>query len=66
MSLKAFHIFFISVSTLFAIWFGVWGLKSYYSKSENGMLMVSAILSFVVASVLIVYGIKVFQKLKTL
>jgi len=66
MSLKAFHIFFISVSTLFAIWFGVWGLKSYYGKSENGMLMVLAILSFVVASVLIVYGIKVFQKLKTL
>ena len=66
MSLKAFHIFFISVSALFAIWFGVWGLKSYYNRSENGMLLVMAILSFVVASVLIVYGVKVFQKLKTL
>ena len=66
MSLKAFHIFFISVSALFAIWFGVWGLKSYYNTSQNGMLLVMAILSFVVASVLIVYGVKVFQKLKTL
>tara|TARA_Y100000310_G_C20158525_1_gene568028 strand:- start:69 stop:269 length:201 start_codon:yes stop_codon:yes gene_type:complete len=66
MSLKAFHIFFISVSTLFAIWFGVWSLSSYFSGADNGMLLVLAIFSFIVAGVLIVYGIKVFQKLKKL
>ena len=66
MSLKAFHIFFISVSTLLAIWFGVWGLRSYFNRAENSLILVLAIMSFIVAGVLIVYGIKIFQKLKTL
>ena len=66
MSLKAFHIFFIAVSTLFAFGFGVWGLDAYSRQCAGGGFPWLGIASFVVGGVLIVYGIKVFQKLQKL
>lgn len=65
MSLKAFHILFITLSTLLAFGFGIWSLKS-YSADNDTKLMVLGIASFIVAVALIVYGVRFLQKLKTL
>ncbi|MBS4028708.1 MAG: hypothetical protein KGZ58_08720 [Ignavibacteriales bacterium] len=56
MSLKTFHIFFISLSVLTAIGFGVWLLN------ENAPVF--AVLSFLSGIGLIVYGISFLRKLK--
>ncbi len=66
MSLKAFHIFFIAVSVLFSFGFGIWSLHSYFEHGAEGMLLWLAIATFIIGAVLIVYGIKVFQKLQKL
>ena len=66
MSLKHFHIFFIVVSTLVLFGLGAWGLNGYFKHDANGSNLIIALIAFVVGAVLIVYGIKVFQKLKDL
>ena len=66
MSLKQFHIFFITLSILLCISFGVWGLRSYAEDGGGGTDLVLGLLAFIAGAVLIVYGVKVFQKLKTL
>ena len=66
MSLKQFHIFFITISILLCFSFGVWGLHSYVEHGGGGTNLVLGLLAFIVGVVLIVYGIKVYQKLKTL
>lgn len=59
MSLKAFHIFFIAVSTLTAFGFGVW-----IFLQRDGIHITYGVLSLVAGVSLIVYGVKVFQKFK--
>ena len=54
------------VSTLVLFGLGVWGLNSYFKHDANGSNLIIALIAFVVGAVLIVYGIKVFQKLKAL
>ncbi|MCH7858534.1 MAG: hypothetical protein IID14_02415 [Candidatus Marinimicrobia bacterium] len=66
MSLKQFHIFFITLSILLCFSFGVWGLRSYAEYGGGGTDLVLGLLAFIAGAVLIVYGVKVFQKLKTL
>jgi len=56
MSLKTFHIFFISVSVLTAFGFGVW----LYQHS----FLVYGLISFLLGKALIVYGIYFLRKLK--
>jgi len=63
MSLKAFHIFFIALSTLTAFGFSVW-LLSGYMKSDSIEHLLGAVLSIVVGAGLIVYGIRFLRKLK--
>lgn len=58
MSLKAFHVFFISVAVLLAIGFGVWCLR-------EGDRPAMGVASFVVAAALVVYEILFLKKLKT-
>ena len=65
-SLKQFHIFFITISILLCFSFGVWGLHSYIQRGGGGTNLVLGLLSFIAGAVLIVYDIKVYQKLKTL
>ena len=48
MSLKWFHIFFISLSVVVAVGFGLWGLLNQY--------VLLGVLSLVVAAGLVVYG----------
>jgi hypothetical protein len=63
MSLKAFHIFFIALSILLAIGFGVWELQAYADSRNTGQL-VAGMVSFIVAVGLIIYGVRFLKMLK--
>jgi hypothetical protein len=63
MSLKAFHIFFISVSILLTLGFGVWGVTSFENTGNSGHLYL-AIGSFVAMVLLAVYFRWFLRKLK--
>ncbi len=65
MSLKAFHILFITLSTLLALGFGAWSLNE-YSKQSDGRFLAMGILALVIGVALIVYGILFLRKLKKL
>lgn len=63
MSLKAFHIFFISVSTLFAFGFAAWFVQS-YTHSNEALNLFAAFVSAISGIGLIVYGIRFLKKLQ--
>jgi len=63
MSLKAFHIFFISLSILTAFGFASWLING-YSEDENVGQLVGAVLSIFAGAGLIVYGVRFLRKLK--
>ncbi|MDP6339775.1 MAG: hypothetical protein QF842_05555 [Candidatus Marinimicrobia bacterium] len=57
MSLKSFHILFIILSIATTVWFGFW---------EWNQSVFWAIVSFLAGAGLVVYGIQVFKKFKTI
>lgn len=63
MSLKAFHVVFIIVSTLLTLFFGIWGILS-YQHTGNVMHLGMALGSFVGAVLLIWYFRWFLRKLK--
>ncbi len=63
MSLKNFHIVFISLSILLAFGFGIWGIN-FYSVSDNTAQFSLGIISILVGVGLIIYGRKIYQRLK--
>lgn len=63
MSLKAFHIVFVTLSTLLAVGFGVWAIAESARDGRSGTLALG-IGSLVAAVLLIVYGIWFLRKLK--
>ena len=65
MSLKGFHIFFITVSSLLAFGGGVWCL---WVNSVAGapVYTLGAILSFAAALGLVIYGVWFYKKMKRL
>lgn len=63
MSLKAFHVFFVCISVLFAIGFGAWAVADWQRTGSNGSLAM-AICGFVAAVALIWYGLWFLRKLK--
>jgi hypothetical protein len=63
MSLKAFHIFFIVVSILFAFGFGVWGLQA-HAAGRDGAIYSLALLSLAVGAGLVVYLVAFIRKLR--
>lgn len=65
MSLKAFHIVFISASTLLAFGFGGWMLKAYADSGQVSDL-VFGIGSTVAGVGLIIYGKYFLKKLKNI
>jgi hypothetical protein len=62
LSLRSFHLFFIAVSVLLAVWVGVWGVQSYLATKSAGDLALG-VLFFVLGFVLLVYGRNVRKKL---
>jgi hypothetical protein len=63
MSLRAFHLLFVTASVLLAFGFGAWGIEAYSSRGEGGTLVL-ALLSFLFGTGLVVYGLRVRTKLK--
>jgi len=65
MSLKGFHILFITVSTLLALGVGAWCL---WIDSAHGTpaFRIGAICSFVAGAALIAYGVWFYRKMKRL
>jgi len=61
-SLKTFHLFFIMMSIILTVWFAMYELQ----LDENGMSTAIAIVSMMVSGGLIIYGLKVYKKFKTL
>jgi hypothetical protein len=63
MSLRVFHIVFIAVCIALSAWVGVWGIRDYMAERSTGALVL-AIVFLVGGLVLVLYGRKVFDKLK--
>ena len=64
MSLKAFHVVFITASSALAVGFGVWALRNYFSPEGAAMDLVMGAGSLIVALGLIAYERYFLKKLK--
>jgi hypothetical protein len=64
MSLKAFHIVFVTLSTLLAFGFGAWAIVHYYQGDASRTDFILGIVSCVLGVALILYGKYVLRKLK--
>ncbi|HEX7153326.1 MAG TPA: hypothetical protein VF618_17705 [Thermoanaerobaculia bacterium] len=63
MSLRVFHILFVIVCVALAVFVGAWGIAQYTrAGSTSGLAL--GIIFLVSAAALVVYGVKVFRKLK--
>jgi len=65
MSLKAFHILFIAVSILLAMFVGGWGVRQYLMNQGTGPLALG-LFFFVFGFVLLGYGLKFISKVEEL
>lgn len=63
MSLKAFHILFVVVSTMLALGFAWWGFREYRLRGDVNMLVLAG-LSVVAGVALLIYGRWFLRKLK--
>ena len=63
MSLKAFHIFFIILSTLLAFGFGVWAVDD-FGRSGSWVHLALGVGSFIASGGLVWYGVWFLRKLK--
>jgi hypothetical protein len=66
MSLKAFHVIFITASSALAVGCGVWALKNYFSPDGRWVDMLFAIGSFAAGAGLILYERYFLKKLKNI
>jgi hypothetical protein len=65
MSLKAFHLLFISLSVVLAVAFGLWSAEL-YAQGEPVSYLVTAIISFAGAVALGIYEARVVRKFRRL
>ena len=63
MSLKAVHVFFITIATLTAVGFGLWLVRSYL-VAGSGLHLALGIVAFLGAVALPVYGSWFLKKMK--
>ena len=63
MSLKAFHIFFITISVLLCLGFGAWCISSDYTKGRAAYA-VAGYISFGLGVLLVLYEIVFLRKFK--
>jgi len=64
MSLKAFHVVFITASSALAVGFGIWELKNGFAKDGSAWDFVYGIGSFIVGIGLLFYERYFLKKLK--
>ena len=64
MSLKAFHVVFITASSALAFGFAVWELKDYWSPDGRGADLAFGVGSVVVGVALLIYERYFLRKLK--
>ena len=63
MSLKAFHLFFISISVLLSLAVGGWGIQSYLTNSDDVGILVG--LFFILLGIgLVFYEMRFIRKFK--
>jgi len=65
MSLKAFHIVFVTASILLSFGFGVWSLLDYKDNGKSAEL-IGGIVSMLVGVALIFYAKAILRKLKNI
>ena len=65
MSIKGFHLLFIGISILFSGWFGVWCQQAKHSAINGIFIGYLGIFSFIISIGLLIYGYKIFIKLKS-
>ena len=63
MSLKTFHLVFVTVCTILAIGFGIWAIRNYQSQGDIESL-IAGVASLAGAIILLVYGKWFLKKLK--
>lgn len=63
MSLKAFHVFFILVCTVFAVGFGFWGTRDYLEHG-NGTSLAMGVGAFLGSVALAIYSSWFLKKMK--
>lgn len=66
MSLKAFHIVFVTASVLLALGVGAWCLSNYFSPEGARRDLYGAIASFAAAVLFVVYGRYFLKKVKNI
>ena len=66
MSLKAFHVIFITASSALAFGCGVWELKNYFSADGRGLDLVFGIAALAAGGGLIIYERYFLKKLKNI
>jgi len=66
MSLKAFHVIFITAASAMAFGCGAWGLKNYFSPDGRLLELIFGIGSILVGIALIIYERYFLKKLKNI
>jgi hypothetical protein len=66
MSLKAFHVIFITAASAMAFGCGVWGLKNYFSPDGRLVELMFGIGAILVGVALIIYERYFLKKLKNI
>ena len=65
MSLRIFHIIFVTVSIALSVFVAIWGVREWMATRSTGALALAGV--FVVCGVILVfYAARVFRKLKEL
>jgi hypothetical protein len=65
MSLRAFHIVFVIVTTVLSLYVALWGIRA-YSQDHSPTALTLGVLFLLMAVALMIYGKKVFGKLRDL
>jgi hypothetical protein len=66
MSLKAFHVIFITAASAMAFGCGVWGIKNYFSPDGRLIELIFGIGAILVGVALIIYERYFLKKLKNI
>ena len=66
MSIKGFHLIFISIAALFFAGFGAWAVFFESAKEAGAAVEAFGIVGFVASAILIVYGIRFYRKSKSI